>query len=131
MEPIRKYSGLVLLFLLCGNHSPVSAGIRPSFGIEVCSWNATHIVVATEGKTIDGVFRVLESWRGDLNPGDTIKIPELASFKPRSSRAVSEPWAEPVNESGYVGGRVEESCAGDKGHRGLVSSNSCHRRPRQ
>jgi len=97
MEPIRKYSGLVLLFLLCGTHSPVSAGIRPSFGIEVCSWNATHIVVATEGKTIDGVFRVLESWRGDLNPGDTIKIPELASFKPPSSRAVSDPWYEKRN----------------------------------
>ena len=85
---------MVLLVLLCGSHSLISAGIRPSFDLETCSWNATHIVVATEGKTIDGEFRVLESWKGDLNPGDTIKVPELASFKPPSSRAVSDAWSE-------------------------------------
>ncbi len=90
MKPIQKYAGFVLLFLLCGSHSLISAGIRPSFSLETSSWNATHIVVATEGKTIDGVFRVVESWKGDLNPGDTVRIPELASFKPQSSRAVSD-----------------------------------------
>lgn len=94
MKPIPKYSALVFLFLLCGSHSLVSAGIRPSFDLETCSWNATHIVVVTEGKTIDGVFRVLESWKGDLYSGDTIKVPELASFKAPSSRAVSDAWYE-------------------------------------
>src|SRR6185369_10112108 len=92
MRRIQKYSVFVILVLLCGSHSLTSAGIRPSFGLEGNTWNATHIVVVTEGKTIDGIFRVLESWKGDLNPGDTIKVPELASFKAESSRTVSDPW---------------------------------------
>lgn len=94
MKPTRKFSGFVFLLLLCGFPSLTSAGIRPSFDLEGCSWNATHIVVATEGKTIDGVFRVLESWRGDLKVGDTITIPELASFGPPSARTVSDFWFE-------------------------------------
>jgi hypothetical protein len=104
MRSIQKYSGLVILFLLCGSHSLTSAGIRPSFGLEGNAWNATHIVVATEGKTIDGMFRVLESWKGDLNPGDTIKIPELASFKAASSRTVSDPWRTGTNQGLVVTG---------------------------
>src|SRR4030095_3388719 len=103
MRRIQKYSGLVILFLLSGSYSLTSAGIRPSFQLEDNTWNATHIVVATEGKTIDGVFRVLESWKGDLNPGDSIKIPELASFKPASSRTVSDPWYQkPGTNQGLV-----------------------------
>jgi hypothetical protein len=94
MKPIQKYVGFAFLLFLCGSHSLVSAGIRPSFDPDLCSWNATHVVVATEGKTIDGSFRVLESCKGDLNPGDIIKIPELASFKSQSSRAVADPWYE-------------------------------------
>ena len=104
MRRIQKYSGLVILFLLCGSHSLTSAGIRPSFQLEDNAWNATHIVVATEGKTIDGIFRVLESWKGDLNPGDTIKIPELASFKAASSRTVSDPWRTRTNQGLVVTG---------------------------
>jgi outer membrane translocation and assembly module TamA len=103
MRLIQKYSVLVILFLLCGSHSLTSAGIRPSFELEGNAWNATHIVIATEGKTIDGIFRVLESWKGDLNPGDTIKIPELASFKPASSRTVSDPWYQkPGSSQGLI-----------------------------
>lgn len=104
MRRIQKYSGLVILFLLCGSHSLTSAGIRPSFDLEGNAWNATHIVVATEGKTIDGIFRVLESWKGDLNPGDTIKIPELASFKAVSSRTVPDPWRTSTNQGLVVTG---------------------------
>ena len=64
------------------------AKIRPSFGIDDCTWHATHIVVATEGDKIDGRLTVLESWRGDLRPGDVISIPELTSFKPQSSQEI-------------------------------------------
>ena len=86
-----KYLSFIPLILLCLSPSQALAGIRPSFDLETCSWNASDIVVATEGKKIDGVFRVLEIWKGNLNPGDTIKIPELASFVPESARVVSDP----------------------------------------
>jgi hypothetical protein len=40
------------------------------------SWNATHIVlVQTTAK--DRVFSVVQSWNGDLKPGDSLKVPEL------------------------------------------------------
>jgi len=39
---------------------PVSAGIRPSFDLDGCSWNATHVaLVRTTSK--DGFFSVQES----------------------------------------------------------------------
>ena len=64
------------------------AGIRPSFSLDHCTWHATHIVVTTEGDKIDGKLTVLESWRGDLRPGEVISISELASFKSRSFREI-------------------------------------------
>jgi len=64
------------------------AGIRPSFSLEHCAWQATHIVIATEGNKIDGKVTVLESWKGDLRAGEVISVPELASFKSQSSREV-------------------------------------------
>jgi len=67
---------------------PTYAGIRPSFGLDHCTWHATHIVVATEGDKIDGRLTILESWRGDLRPGEVISVPELASFKSQSSREI-------------------------------------------
>ena len=132
MRRIQKYSGFVILVLLCGSHSLTSAGIRPSFGLEGNTWNATHIVVVTEGKTIDGIFRVLESWKGDLNPGDTIKVPELASFKAESSRTVSDPWYQkPGTNPGLVvtGDRMvlflkndSSNSVSEGGHNGLRST---------
>jgi hypothetical protein len=107
MKVIQKYLGVLVLFLLYGSHSFISAGIRPSFDLATCSWNATDIVVVTEGKTIDGVFSVLESWKGDLAPGDRIKVPELAAFKPPSTRSVSDWWEEQTtntSEALYVTG---------------------------
>lgn len=91
MKRVSSYC-LFSTLLLILSYSPVSAGIRPSFVLETCAWNATDILVATEGKKIDGVFRVLETWKGDLNAGDTIKIPELALFLSESSRNVSDSW---------------------------------------
>jgi hypothetical protein len=76
----------LLLLLLFASHA--AAGSRASFGVEICSWRATHIVVATEGKKIDGVFRVLESWKGDLSVGETIRIPELAAFNSKKERTI-------------------------------------------
>ena len=86
-----KYLFTLLIFL-CLAASQARAGIRPSFQLDTSSWNATDIVVATEGKKIDGVFRVLETWKGELNVGDTIKVPELASFAPEATRVVINEW---------------------------------------
>lgn len=59
---------------------PVDAGIRPSFSVDHCSWNAMHIVlVPTTPK--DGVFSVVESWKGNLKPGDSLEVPELKPNK--------------------------------------------------
>ncbi len=66
----------------------VSAGIRPSFYLEGNSWRATDIVVVTEDKQIDGVFRILETWKGDLKPGETITIPEMEEFKNKEARSI-------------------------------------------
>ena len=81
----------VVVFLVAAllSFTPITyAGIRPSFGLDHCTWHATHVVVATEGDKIDGRLIVLESWRGDLRPGEVISIPELASFKSQSSREI-------------------------------------------
>jgi hypothetical protein len=64
---LLKSSYVVIIFLLA--YPAAGAGIRPSFNLQNCSWHATHVVVATEGEKIDGVLKVLESWKGDLAPG--------------------------------------------------------------
>src|SRR5206468_844470 len=66
-----------------------TAAIRPSFHLDTCSWRATHVVVVSEGETIDGAVTVLESWVGDLRPGDTLAVPELAAFAPEKARAIA------------------------------------------
>src|SRR5271165_5061759 len=68
-----------LVFLAIGA-IPVAAGIRPSFSLDECSWNATNIALV-QTTTKDGVFSVVESWKGDLKPEDTIEVPELKPNK--------------------------------------------------
>jgi len=76
----RRLSSTGLLLLSTISAIPVDAGIRPSFSVDECSWNATHIVlVQTTAK--DGVFSVVESWKGDLKPGDSVEVPELRPGK--------------------------------------------------
>ena len=95
-----------LLFFLAVS-TPVLAGIRPSFSPEGCSWRATDIVVVTEGSEIDGNFKVLETWKGDLKPGQTISVPELGQFKEKDARSIySRSWVEKESDSRprYVSG---------------------------
>ncbi len=67
-------TGFVLFLAIAA--TPVHASIRPSLSLDQCSWNATHIVlVQTTPK--GGVFSVVESWKGDLKPGDSVEVPEL------------------------------------------------------
>ncbi len=53
-----------------------SGGIRPSFELDYCAWHATRIVLV-EVTPEDGVFRVVESWKGELRPSERITVPEL------------------------------------------------------
>jgi hypothetical protein len=62
--------------------------IEPSFHAETAAWNATHIVLASEGEIIDGRLEVRESWKGDLQPGQTIEVPELKQFQLDAARAI-------------------------------------------
>jgi hypothetical protein len=70
-----------LSILLVSSAIRVDAGIRPSFDLDGCSWNATHIVLVNTTAQ-DGVFSISESWKGDLKPGESVAIPEL---KPNES----------------------------------------------
>jgi hypothetical protein len=70
--PLRVgLSALVLSFV-----QPCLAAIRPSFSLDYSSWHATDIV-RVEVTPNPAVFRVVESWKGDLNVGNLITIPEL------------------------------------------------------
>ena len=54
----RDFFDALLAFFL-----PAPAAFRPSFSLDFCSWNATHIVLA-EITPRDDEFHVLESWKG-------------------------------------------------------------------
>ena len=87
---MRVLSTLTFVLLLLVLPPSASAGIRPSFYAEECSWRATDIVVVTEGRKIDGIFEVLETWKGDLKPGETITIPEMAEFESKDARLIDK-----------------------------------------
>jgi hypothetical protein len=86
---MRVWQALVAVFIASGVPSTAEAIIRPSFSLDSCTWEASHIVVVTEGDKIDGVIEVLECWKGDLNKGDRLNVPELAEFAPKDKRKVS------------------------------------------
>jgi len=52
------------------------AAIRPSFSLAYCSWHATDIVLV-EVTQKPGVFRAIESWKGDVKTGNLVTVPEL------------------------------------------------------
>ncbi len=74
------------LALLAGSAQSM---MGPTFNARFSIVQATHIVVATEGRRIDGKLKILESWKGDLLPGESIEIPELSQFTPTKARQVS------------------------------------------
>jgi hypothetical protein len=65
-----------LLVLLAVLLIPAFGSFQPSFGLDYCSWNATHIVLA-EVTPQDGSFKVIESWKGSLNAGDHVSVSQL------------------------------------------------------
>ena len=67
------------LILLAVCLRPVFPGIRPSFGLDYSAWHATNVVLV-EVSPEDGVFAVVESWKGELQPNERITVPELTPF---------------------------------------------------
>ncbi len=83
---------LPIFLILCGGFflSPqtVRGEIQPSFALQDCAWNATHIVEVTQGIKRDAVFTILESWKGDLGKGKLLVLPELLRFSPEEKRRI-------------------------------------------
>ena len=99
MKIQHALTSLACLLIVFGS---ALGGIQPSFHLQTSAWRATDIVVVTEEKQIDGVVKVIESWKGDLKPGQVITLPELAEFKARDARVVHR-WP-PGKSSEYVSG---------------------------
>jgi hypothetical protein len=80
------------LILLAVGPTPLHAALRPSFNVDGCSWNATHIVLV-QTTASEGVVSVVESWKGDLKPGDSIEVPEL---KPNQNAVAISSYPKPA-----------------------------------
>ncbi len=68
--------------------SVLGKGGSADFYPPTCAWCATHVVVLAGEEKTNGRFTVLESWKGDLKPGDRITIPEIAQMAPVGSRTI-------------------------------------------
>jgi len=66
----------LLLTLVFGSPHPTVEAIRPSFSLDYSSWHATEIMLV-EFTPTSGVFRVIELWKGDLEAGSSVDVPEL------------------------------------------------------
>jgi hypothetical protein len=78
------------LLMVAVGDGRAEGAIIPSFYADGAAWGATHIVVADEGATIDGLFTVLESWLGALKPGTKLHVPAFAAFAPADMRTIYE-----------------------------------------
>lgn len=111
MGRLKPIALLLLLFFAAA----AQARTWRSFDLDQCTWNASHIVVATEGALIDGRLTVLESWRGDLRPGETISIPELAAFRDDEARTLDIWRLNPEQaEAGEFGDIALNQVSGDR-----------------
>ncbi|HEX6161240.1 MAG TPA: hypothetical protein VF111_13790 [Thermoanaerobaculia bacterium] len=67
----------------------------PSFDARSLSWDATDVVVATEGETVDGTVEVVEVWKGELRPGAVVRVEGLAA---EQNRAIDRAWYQQPDE---------------------------------
>jgi hypothetical protein len=93
---------------------PTHAGFRPSFTLDVCTWDATHIVLVAVTSE-DDVLTVIESWKGDLRAGDVLQVPELRSDSDAVpiSRYPKGQAFEHADESG-ISGRIPRQPVGSQ-----------------
>src|SRR5262245_32887955 len=62
---------LLLALVALSVPATARAAIMPSFSMGRCENEASHVVV------VDNTGKVLESWRGDLTPGDRLPLSEF------------------------------------------------------
>jgi len=80
---------IACFFILIMSLSSIAhAGIIPSFDPELSATKATNVIVASEGEKIDGFLDVLDTWKGDLEKGERIWVPELAQFESEEARRI-------------------------------------------
>lgn len=86
---------LALLIAAAGR----SSAAEPSFNLEYSTWEATNIVLAN-ATALNGTFQVVESWKGDLPPGQRIWLREMipADDAIPVSFYSQEPSTSPVTE---------------------------------
>jgi len=89
----------ISLVVLATFFLPAFAGIRPSFGLDYCSWNATHIVLAVITPQDDD-FEVIESWKGNLRAGEHIAVPQLKPGRDAIPIALYSKQRRPYDPSG-------------------------------
>jgi hypothetical protein len=74
------------------------AGIQPSFDLETLAWQASDIIVVKESEKLDGKCTIIETLKGELKPGNTMIIPELAVFSSEESRAIHR-WSKDASSN--------------------------------
>ncbi|MHC4848561.1 MAG: hypothetical protein ACYTEG_08915 [Planctomycetota bacterium] len=62
----------------------------PSFWLDTLAWRATHIVVATEGESIDGKLTVTDCLAGVVKTHTNLELPGLARFATDRSRTIHD-----------------------------------------
>lgn len=73
----KRFNSLCFsLVVLAALSFPAFASFQPSFGLDYCSWNATHIVLVMTTLQDDD-FEVIESWKGNLKAGEHVIVPRL------------------------------------------------------
>jgi hypothetical protein len=103
---MARVSRTTLALVFLSLWTPLASGaIGPSFDLDGCCWKATHVVVVTEGKQLDGAIKVLESWKGDLRKGDRLTLPALAKFAPPEKRTIVFWGGRAANQPGAVTGQ--------------------------
>lgn len=86
MKPISILSRVCVILLF--KSAQGRAASEPSFSLDHLVRTAKHIVLATEGDTIDGKITVLASYKGNLHPGSEITVPLLAQLSDSKQRVI-------------------------------------------
>lgn len=75
--------------------APAAPEILPSFSLAHSAFEASDILLVSEGERIDGELVVLESWKGGYEAGEQLRLPALAEFAPEEERQAHAPLWQP------------------------------------
>lgn len=85
---MRTRLSVLVLLLVAVVAPPAFASRGPDFRLDVNAWDATDVVLVSEGDTIDGKVTVLETWAGSVAAGDELEFPDLARYALEDARTV-------------------------------------------